>query len=76
MEDWLEAQETITVDVNPLKDKMGQILGALVALKSTREASLTRHEEIVVSYPLITRGQGSSHLVSPIRPSSIPHFDS
>jgi len=50
MEDWGEAQETMKADINQLKDQVGKILEALVALKSIVDAW---NEEAQSSYPRV-----------------------
>ncbi|XP_027915141.1 uncharacterized protein LOC114174501 [Vigna unguiculata] len=45
MEDWETAQETIKVDINQLKDQVGQILEALKSLRVSGEASSAKGEE-------------------------------
>jgi len=43
--------ETVKNDVNQLKDQMGQILEALVALKNTKDNSATINDEATSSNP-------------------------
>ena len=45
MEDWETAQETIKVDINQLKDQVGQILEALKSLRVSGEASSAKGEK-------------------------------
>jgi len=53
MEDLGASVESVKNDVNQLKDQMGQILEALVALKNTRDNSATRNDEATSSNPAI-----------------------
>jgi len=51
MEDLGAVVESMKNDVNQLKDHMGQIFEALVALKNTRDNSTTRNDEATSSNP-------------------------
>jgi len=51
MEDLGASVESVKNDVNQLKEQMGQILEALVALKNTRDNSATRNDEATSSNP-------------------------
>ena len=51
MEDLGAIVESVKNDVNQLKDQMGQILEALVALKNTRDNSVTINDEATASNP-------------------------
>jgi len=53
MKDLGATVESVKNDVNQLKDQMGQILEALVALKNPRDNSATRNDEATSSNPTI-----------------------
>jgi len=50
-----EAQEAMRADINQLKDQMGQILEALVTLKSANENPVVRNEDATSSNPVVSQ---------------------